>query len=30
MGFNKHGSNYISNSVHEFLYGQEEKFYKEI
>jgi hypothetical protein len=30
MGFNKHGSNYISDSVHEFLYGLEEKLYTEI
>jgi hypothetical protein len=30
MDFNKHGSNYISNSVHEFLYGLEEKLHKGI
>jgi len=30
MDFNKHGSNYIGDSVHEFFYGLKEKWYKEI
>jgi hypothetical protein len=30
MDFKKHGSNYVSDSVHEFLYVLEEKLYKEI
>ena len=30
MDFNDHGSNYISDSVHEFPYVLEEKLHKEI